>query len=171
MMKRRSFLIGLGALVTAPMIVRAEALMPVKVMLPSGPLLLHVDPGALEGITMPAGFFRTIQEALDYAAAMKSERSEIVLASGNYQNTVAIAPIGEHTLVSELGNVVDLSNAELRFQNRREPIIHATTLSVIDLGNTRMFSQIGHPDISPGASSMRATYGACLTQSRVRYGG
>lgn len=40
MIRRRSFLIGLGALITAPAIVRAENIMRVRVMLPMrGPTL------------------------------------------------------------------------------------------------------------------------------------
>jgi hypothetical protein len=89
MLGRRGFLVGLAAAITAPTIVRACNLMPVKVMTPTAePLTVYVDP--LVDLRVPGFYaeinpFRTIKEAIDFVEKSAAREATIALCSGVHE--------------------------------------------------------------------------------------
>jgi pectin methylesterase-like acyl-CoA thioesterase len=140
---RRKFLIGLGALIAAPAIARASSLMPVKVMVPSGPLRVYVDPVPLVGVANNGPRrFHSISDAIEFVQAMGSPESEIILASGTYNETVNLPIGGDHTLIAEMGSHVDMRDCHVSGGNKSAPMICARTNAVlVDLRGGKVETQ------------------------------
>lgn len=131
-LSRRTFVGGLIAAVSAPAIVQAQSLMPVKVLKPCGPLIVHVD----RVIHFGRKTFPTIQDAVDYIAAMGSGRSEMVSVRG-----AAVAmPRGEHSLVVDCNLSVVINGTFYSHNARSTALIARNGGSVI---GSRIISESG----------------------------
>jgi pectin methylesterase-like acyl-CoA thioesterase len=126
---RRSIIKGLGSLLVAPAIIRAEHLMPVKLMTPDGPLVVCVGPGRT---------FQTIKEAVEYVQLVAGSRKAamIKLDSGIYQENVVMPRQVECSLLVRGAEYVDIRNSEFVSHNKREPLFRAELNAVLNVGNS-----------------------------------
>lgn len=97
-MNRRGFLLGFGAALAAPAIVRAESLMPVRLPSILRPVTIIVDPHGNDANGLGQGPVRTFQRAMDLLTKSGSQHGTVTVNSGTYYDPLVMFPKGEHAL-------------------------------------------------------------------------
>jgi hypothetical protein len=128
---RRAFLLGFGAAIAAPAIVRAGSLMPVRVI-PFDPLNVHVDPTGSD-IFGDGSFlkpFASIKRALETLNDWRP--LTVCIGSGHYEEGPVIVPPKSHVVL--WGEGLD----ETVFESLTGPIFWVNYQATLDIRNMSM---------------------------------
>jgi hypothetical protein len=138
MIRRRSFLIGLGALVAAPAIVRAGALMPIRGMvLLTRDTTFYVSPDGSDlnnGLSSVAPF-RTVQHLLD-RLDLNEHTVTFQYLNGIYYENVDCPRTGDVTFAADNAQTVLMANNTIVSHNKHAPVISATNYANLDIQYT-----------------------------------